>query len=537
MKSADYLENASTEDLTTVQSQVDLLREGLARLRAQLHGNQSTQHGSKAAASQPSQHRVRTGPSGYDGPLPEGDPCFMTASELSLAYRHHTLSPVEVVRALLERIDVVDKSLHAYVAVFADTAMARARRSESRFMADRPLSSLDGVPVALKDLFDIRGTVTGGGSKAFEHRVARSDAWLVRQLTRVGAIPLGKVALDELGIGDSAADGVPDRPKNPWNEDLSPGGSSSGPAVAIAARLCPIAWGTDTGGSVRFPAAWCGVVGLKPTLGSIGPAGCLPLSPTLDHIGPITRSVGDASLVMTTISAGPGSHKPQPTPDVAGHPPRAQCSLSNLRVGVPWNFVETEFRVDADTRLAYTAVVKYFERCGAKIIPVEFPWIDLEPTIYGTILTVEAFAQFRSLLLRPGELGRSTYRRLLVGCFLSPADYADAMHGRDLFNSSMDEVMNQVDVLILPTAPKPASVGASENPPGWLSPSFRHPFNVTGQPAVTVPAGLSGAGLPIGIQFVGSLSGDSELLSIVGEFEKDHPWQFLAPNSYGSSLG
>jgi aspartyl-tRNA(Asn)/glutamyl-tRNA(Gln) amidotransferase subunit A len=443
----------------------------------------------------------------------------MTAEELSVAYRHHTLSPVELLRATLERVGRVDKSLHAFVSVFADAAMADAQRSESRFMADRPLSPLDGVPVGVKDLFDILGTVTGGGSKALHHRPAKSNAWLVRRLAQVGAIPLGKLALDELGVGDSGADSVTDRPKNPWNRDLSPGGSSSGPAVAVAARLCPIAWGTDTGGSVRFPAAWCGVVGLKPTLGSIKAAGCLPLSPTLDHIGPITRSVGDISLVMNTIRRGDRLK----TSGLTSH------DLSNLRVGVPNNFVEVEASLDNDVRSAWLAVINYFAGRGARISSVALAGIELEPAIYGTIVSAEAFAKYRSLLPHPSELGRSTYRRLLVGAFLTPADHAHAMNGRELFCTLMLEAIKEVDVLILPTAPKPANRDPAGSPPNWLSQSYRHPFNVTGQPAVTVPAGISQAGLPIGIQFVGSVSGDTALLSIVAEYEKDHPWSSLAP--------
>jgi aspartyl-tRNA(Asn)/glutamyl-tRNA(Gln) amidotransferase subunit A len=432
----------------------------------------------------------------------------MTAGELSIAYRRRTLSPVEVLNATLERVTRIDKSLHAFVAVHADAAMACARRSEARFMIGTAFGPLDGVPVALKDLFDVSGSVTGSGSKAFEGNVAMSDAWLVRRLMHLGATPLGKLALDELGMGDSAADGVPNRPKNPWNTDLSPGGSSSGPAVATSARLCQVTWGTDTGGSVRFPAAWCGVVGFKPTLGRISTVGCLPLSPTLD-------------LVMEAIRGEPAGDDPAD---------RARRSKSSLRVGVPWNFVDTEFQLDADVRSAYTAMIDYFKLSGANITHVELPGMELEPTIYGTILSVEAFAQFRSLLLRPAELGSSTYRRLLVGAFLSPADYACALKGRDLFNGFMHEVMKGVDVLILPTAPNPATQSAGGDRPGWLSPSFRHPFNVTGQPAVTVPAGLSSAGLPIGIQMIGSVFGDDDVLAIAERYEQEHRWRLLAPD-------
>ncbi len=436
-------------------------------------------------------------------------------SWLSREYDERRLSPVELVEAMLARIEQIDGELHSFLEVTAESAREEARRSEAELMAGRRRGPLEGIPVALKDLIDMAGVRTTGGSAARRAaEVAQADAQMVATLRAGGAIVLGKNSLYELGMGLPMPGEWPTPARNPWDLERIPGGSSSGSAAAVQAGLCSGSYGTDTGGSIRGPAAYCGVVGLKPTTDLISRAGVLALSWTLDHVGPIGRTVADAAALL----AGAAGMAPLTLAD----------SIGGLRVGLPETLI-AGVEIEEDVERGFWSAVEALERLGAKRVPLELPNNDLTEAALMTIIGSEGLASHMPALADHPELfGRSARERLSAGLALTGADYVNALRLCDQVVAQMAELYDSVDVIaspvVLQVAPRKADF--ERNPP------HRTPFtgihNLTGGPAVTLPCALDRAGMPIGIQIAGPVRRDDLVMGVASVLERELDWQAAA---------
>jgi aspartyl-tRNA(Asn)/glutamyl-tRNA(Gln) amidotransferase subunit A len=462
--------------------------------------------------------------------IDESDVCYSSIRQLHQRFADRSLSPVDVTSAFLDRIAAANDELHAYLTVTAEIALTRARESERRFARRSPLGLLDGIPLALKDVYDTQGIRTTGQSAVFADRVPGSDAAAVERVAARGAVLLGKLALTELGAGVAMPSDVPPPARNPWDVGLSPGGSSSGPAVAVAAGLCVAALGTDAGGSIRDPAACCGVVGLKPTYGLVSRRGCIPLSWSLDTCGPITRTVEDCTILLGAIAGfDPADAGSADVPVPSLNAALEGRSVDRIRIGIPAQLIAAVGELDDEVRDAYDAALAALAGAGAHLEEVELPDMEHEPAVFATILNAEAFAFHRDkALAHPDLYGRSFYQRLVVGSLFTATDYLQALRGRSLICAGMKRTMASVDLLALPTRPRPAQpFGADAG--GWARPSLRHPFNVTKQPAVSIPCGWTRGGLPIGLQLVGRWFEESLLLSVARAYEQQHDWVSRRP--------
>jgi aspartyl-tRNA(Asn)/glutamyl-tRNA(Gln) amidotransferase subunit A len=434
-----------------------------------------------------------------------------TITALAAAIAAGKLSPVELTERCLARIERLDGRLHAFIIVDADRARARARELEAEATAGRLRGPLHGIPLAYKDLCHVAGLPTSCGTLTAEYFSAPVECTAVRRLSAAGAITLGKLNMTELALGpfgDNAHHGHVD---NPWRPGRISGGSSSGSGAATAAGLAIATLGSDTGGSIRLPAACCGVVGLKPTYGRVSRAGVMPLSWSLDHLGPLTRTVRDAAIVLGVI-AGPDPHdataSPQPVMDYVGG---IDAGVRGLRVGVPENYYFTD--VDTEVATAVRAALGTLESLGAAVRPIRVPDPEVMAGVCNVIGRAESAAIHARLAKeRPHELQPAVRARLEVGFRVSAVDYVQALRLRArLTREFAAEVFGDVDVVIAPAIPEPApSLEAVTSGPvetvvqrmGRFS-RLTRPFNGLGLPALAVPCGFSAQGLPVALQIVG----------------------------------
>ena len=429
---------------------------------------------------------------------------FLTIVEAASLIAAKKLSPVELTRACLERIQRHDVTLNSFIHLTEAEALAAARTAESEIMQGRLRGPLHGLPLALKDIFDVKGVPTTAHSRLLAGNVARRNAMCVERLADAGAIILGKLALHEFALGGPSWD-LPWPPaRNPWNVQHLTGGSSSGPAVAIAAGLALAALGSDTGGSIRAPAAYCGIVGLKPTYGRVSRSGVFPLAYSLDHVGPMAWSVEDCAILLGAIAGYDGSDPgsaDQPVPDFRASIGR---SIKGLRVGVVRHFHEADIPVSDATLRGIQSAIDVLEEAGAQIREVKLsPPIDWR-AVGLLIMLVEGFAiHERWLQTRLHEYGELLRDRLSLGGLISGADYLQAQRRRRELCSELAAVMSDLDVLLTATvtseAPRLGDV------PKWAMldrPNFLSPFNITGYPAMSVCTGYGADGLPVAAQLV-----------------------------------
>lgn len=447
-----------------------------------------------------------------------------------------TVSPVETVQAYLTRIVKLDGRFKSYLAVFADSATEAAKSAEAALARGDTLGPLHGVPVAVKDLFDVEGRPTTGGSR-FLTRPAASDSTVVKRLRSAGAIVLGKLNTQEFAYGAEGTNPHYGTPWNPWDEVTHhlPGGSSSGAGVAVAAGLAPSAIGSDTGGSIRMPAACCGTVGLKPTYGRVTRTGLLPLAWSLDHAGPLTRSVADAAAILAAIAgcdpSDPSSSQ-LPVPDyVAG----LTRSVRGLHVGLLHEYVE---QAGDEVQAAIAAAVKTLEDLGCTVREVTVSEARYSRGAAFAILAPEAMAYHEPLLRQhASEYAPEIRQRILVGRFLSATDYIKGQRARVLIRRGVDAVLQGVDCLLAPTVPIPAPpvtatevfVGNRTETPRWALSMFTHLFNVTGHPVLAVPCGFSRGGLPLSLQFIGRMFDEMTILRLGDAYEGATEWHTRRP--------
>ena len=455
-------------------------------------------------------------------------PPLRTLSITSLArlLRSRAVTAPSVVEECLAQIAEDDPGLNAFITVMADAARADARRADEEIMAGRYRGSLHGVPVTVKDVIDVGGVPTTAASRVRAGHVARDDAPVVARLREAGAVLIGKCNLHEFAFGTTGEDSAFGPTRNPYDRSRSPGGSSSGSAAAIAAGLSYASVGTDTGGSIRIPAAACGLVGLKPAFGDLPCDGVVMLSRSLDHVGPIARTVRDVWLLYRAM-AGEACAAADGTDDTARPPTRPSThDPQRIRLGL----LRTYFleHLDAGVRHSFDQAIERLQRAGCTVREVEIEHSADIASIYRHISTSEAAAcHARTLDSRPQDYTPDVRSRLEMGRSVLPDDYARAQRGRQRLREQVDEALNGQqqsphDALVLPTLPIPAPLlGAASVPVGGMSESVRtvmlrltQLFNLTGHPAISIPCGATPEGLPCGLQLVGSAGGTADLLRV-----------------------
>jgi aspartyl-tRNA(Asn)/glutamyl-tRNA(Gln) amidotransferase subunit A len=460
------------------------------------------------------------------------EPCFLSIAEAASLIAAKRLSPVELTRAYLDRIERLNDTLHAYVRVLHDDALAATREAEAEIMAGRHRGPLHGVPIGLKDIYDTAGIATEGGSQLCLGRVPAEDATTTRLLKQAGAVLLGKLTTWEFAIGGTAFDTPFPPARNPWNIAHDPAGSSSGSGAAVAAGLCAMAMGSDTGGSIRWPAAWCGLAGLKPTYGRVSRAGIMPLSFSLDHAGPLTWTVEDAAIALQAIAG----HDPcdlasanRPIPDYRAS--LVASDLKSTRLGVPRAMFERDCLASPEMLAAFNKSLEVLRELGAGIAEIELPPLALYNATAFLIARAEGFAiHEKTLRERPQDYGALARDRLTIGAYIRASDMVQAMRRRLMLVEATMAAMRGLDALLLPTAPDPAPRLAELAPYfGNQRPTYMRPFNLTGQPALAVCNGFDEAGLPLSMQIVGRCFDEATVLRIGNAYERATSWRERRP--------
>jgi len=460
-----------------------------------------------------------------------------TIDGLAAAIRERKASAVEVTTECLERIGRLDRRLRAFITVDAEGALASARALDADAAAGRWRGALHGVPLAYKDLCHIRGLPTSCGTKTAEYFTAEHDATAVSRLRAAGAITLGKLNMTELALGpfgDNAHHGHAD---NPWRAGHLTGGSSSGSGVAVAAALALGALGTDTGGSIRLPAACCGIVGLKPTYGRVSRAGVMPLSWSNDHVGPMARTVRDAARLLQVIAGrdprdGTSSHRA--VPDYAA---RIDEGVSGLRVAVPENYFF--HGLDDEMTAGVRAAIRLLETLGARVMELRVPDPEVMSDVCNVIARCESAAVHTRLVReRPEEIQPVVRARLELGFRIPAHDYLQALRLRArLARAFIRDVFAETDVLVAPVVPEPAPprAHATEGDTSEIAARqgrfsrLTRPFNGLGLPALAVPCGFSRQGLPLAFQIVGRPFDEATVLRAGHAYERSAGWHRRRP--------
>jgi len=455
----------------------------------------------------------------------------MTAVEASRAFATKKLSPVELMTALLARIDALDPKLHAFIRLDAEAAMAAAKSAEQEIAAGRIRGPLHGVPVGIKDIINVAGLPTTCHSKILLDNIAESDSVVVGKLRQAGAIMMGKLSTHEFAIGGPSHDLPFPAARNPWNPDHHPGGSSSGSGAGVCGGLFPVALGTDTGGSVRNPASACGIVGLKPTYGLVSRRGVFPLSFTLDHIGPLTRTVADNALMLDTI-AGHDPEDPGSSATQSRYFGRMlDRGVRGLRIGFIRHFHERDMPAHPEVTAALEDVARVLQAEGAEVQTVEIPSLNEFSNINRVILCSEAWSIHAPWLrTRPGDYGQLSRRRLMPGAFMNAGDYVGAQRRRLELIAAVEDKLRDFDILMCASSMDPASniLDAAETARTYPR-QARTPFNVTGHPALAMMSGLASTGLPTSVQFVGRYFDDATVFRVAAAYERATHWAAKKP--------
>jgi len=464
------------------------------------------------------------------------DLCWLPALELASLIRAKKVSPVEVTEAVLARIERLNPALNAFCTVTTEEARDAAQAAEVSVMTGEELGRLHGVPVSAKDLVFTRRVLTTGGSRLFAEHVPEEDAVCVERLKGAGAVLIGKTSTPEFGhkgVTESPLLGVT---RNPWNPSLTPGGSSGGAGAAVAAGLGPLAVGTDAGGSIRIPASFCGIYGLKPSFGRVPQAPGFPGWETLSVTGPMTRTVRDAAA-MLDVMAGPDDRDRLSLPHDAGAPFLEACDAGLAGLSVGWTADLAHARVDPEVAELCAAAAELFEGLGCHVEVVTPGWDD-PAEIFRTLAPAEIYGAWAARLVdSEDQLDRSLVALLRHGQSITAEQYLAAARRRHEFWTDVQRFLARFDLLLMPTvAVPPFEVGrpglneidGQPVPPlGWMP--FTFPFNLTGQPAATVPVGMTSSGLPVGLQIVGRRFADRTVLAASAAFEAARPWAERRP--------
>jgi len=453
---------------------------------------------------------------------------------IAKAVQTHQRTAVEVAEEALAKAEAHQDEWHAFITLTPELARKQAEQVDQWLAEDKRLP-LAGVPFAVKDLFDVGGVATTCGSKVFVDRVAAADAAVVRRLVAAGAVLLGKLNLHECAFGFTGENPHFGDCKNPWDRERIAGGSSSGSAVAVALGICPFTIGSDTGGSIRHPAALCGLVGLKPTYGRVSRSGGVPLSWTMDHVGPLARTATEAAAVLQVIAGRDEADETSSNRPVPDYTAELARPLTGLRIGLPknWFFEALEPEVAA----AVDAAVAQLVKLGARKVEVTLPYMDEAVGAHRAIIFSEASSYYQPYLATAQQPGRPQFgdaiRPLLEAGLLFPAvDYLRAQRMRRTIRAAWSKVFSEVDCLITPTSPLVATHFGQQTAElaGGAKPLVRAyldltlPFNLSGHPAVSVPCGFSRDGLPIGAQVVGKPFAEGIVLRVAHQFQQVTDW-------------
>jgi aspartyl-tRNA(Asn)/glutamyl-tRNA(Gln) amidotransferase subunit A len=434
---------------------------------------------------------------------------MMTIAEFGRRLRAGDVTSEQVTEECLQRIEADNRRLNAFITVMADDARRRAREADAELAAGRDRGALHGVPVSIKDLFDVRGVPTTAASRVRDGHVAERDAPAIAHLLQAGAVLVGKTNLHEFAFGTTNEDSAFGAARNPHDPARSPGGSSGGSAASVAAGMALATVGTDTGGSIRIPAAACGLVGLKPSIGEVPTDGVVPLSRTMDHVGPLATTVADAALVHHALLGDAGATTPAPMP-VAG-----------LRLAIPRPYFCD--LLDDEVRAGFEEAVERLRTAGAHVSDIEIQHArDIAP-IYLHLVLAEAAAYHAPMLDTVADRYTAPVRlRLEMGRYVLAEDYVRALAGREVLKREVDAALAQHDALLLPTLPIPAPligastvrIGSAVEPVRNVMLRLTQPFNVTGNPAISIPSGVTAGGLPCGAQLVGCRGQTDALLRV-----------------------
>ena len=467
------------------------------------------------------------------------------------------VSAVDVCRAALNRIAALNPTLNAFNLVDADRALAKAAEIDRQTTAGVPLGPLAGVPVALKDNLCVRGMRTTASSLILERFVPPYDATVVARLEAAGAVVVGKTNCDEFAMGSSTENSAFGPVRNPWASDRTPGGSSGGSAAAVAAGCVPLALGSDTGGSIRQPAAFCGVVGLKPTYGRVSRYGLLAFASSLDQIGPIARTAADAALALTVIAGADPADATSSREAVPDFTAALGGGMKGLRIGVPRSFVTVG--VDAGVQRTFESALETLRDAGAALVDIELPHAKYAIPVYYLVATAEASsnlarydgvrygyrssraadASVREMYARSRDegFGPEVKRRIMLGTYVLSAGYYDAFYlkaqqVRTLLRSDYQQAFEKVDAVAMPTSPiPPFRLGEKTEDPlqMYLADTFTVSAPLAGLPAISVPCGFVDGALPVGLQLTGRMFDESTLLRIAEAYERLTAWHQRTP--------
>jgi aspartyl-tRNA(Asn)/glutamyl-tRNA(Gln) amidotransferase subunit A len=455
---------------------------------------------------------------------------FLTIAEASRLIATRKVSPVELTEACLGRIASFDRQLDSFVTLTAERARAEAKKAEAAIMASGPAGRMHGIPYCLKDIFDTAGIRTTAMSKQLADNVPTRDAHTQEKLAAAGGVLLGKNATWEFAHGGPSWDILFPPARNPWDRTCSPAGSSSGSAAAVAAGFAPATLGSDTGGSIRGPAALCGIAGLKPTYGLVSRRGVIPNCFSHDHVGPLAWTTEDVAILLQIIAG----HDPQDPGSAHVEIPDYSASLTRdvkgLVIGVPEKWLKEELPPTPATMAAFEAALDVFRGLGAIVRPITLPSLQQFDDTKKLIAVAELFTiHGENLRKRPELFGASLRYRIIAGGLVRAEDYIQAMRLRSELARSLQSVLATVDLLMMPTS-EPA--GKLEPvPPSTLftRPSFTSPFNVGGNPALSICSGFDTRGLPFSLQIVGKLFDEATVLRAGDAYEKATPWRSKRP--------
>jgi aspartyl-tRNA(Asn)/glutamyl-tRNA(Gln) amidotransferase subunit A len=457
-----------------------------------------------------------------------------TISEAGEWLRSGKITAAALTAALLAKASATQDTLAAFITLMEDQALAAARQADAELKRGLDRGPLHGIPIGVKDIIATRDAPTTANSRILDPAWgARDDATVVRKLRAAGAIIVGKLGLHEFAIGWPDPDTGFRIPKNPWNLAHSPGGSSSGTGVAVAAGLILGGLGTDTGGSIRGPASYCGISGIKQTFGRVSKEGCVPLGYSLDNIGPMTRTVRDCAL-MLQVMAGFDPLDPctvdVPVPDMLG---LMDGSLAGVKIGVPRDYFFDVPELNAETKAACLAAIDVMVAAGASARDVPFPHAEAGRIASRVIMTSEAYAYHEpDLQTRPELYGKYTRQSIRQGAFFGGADYVQADRVRSLIKAEAAAALADVDVLITPTTVNLAPTFEGYNPDSMLAmPSFTAIWNLTGLPALSLCCGFSAGGLPIGLQIIGKPFAEPMVFKVGDAYQSLTSWHARMPES------
>jgi aspartyl-tRNA(Asn)/glutamyl-tRNA(Gln) amidotransferase subunit A len=454
-----------------------------------------------------------------------------TIAEAAKQIAAKQLSPVELTQACLDRVKALDGRLHAFVHLTEERALAEARQAEAAIMAGGPKGPLHGIPIGLKDIVDTKGILTTCQSKILRDNIPDSNATCAAKLAAARTVLIGKTTTHEFADGGPSFD-LPKPPaRNPWNTDHFTAGSSSGTGAAVAAGLVLGGIGTDTGGSIRGPAALCGIAGIKPTYGLVSRAGVAPAAFSLDHIGPMAWTAEDCALMLQALAGHDPRDPASADRPVPNYTAALGSGIKGLKIGVIHHFHEVDYKVSAGTQRGIDGAISTFRDLGAEIREVQLsPLQDWQACGSLISITERASAYDEWARTRLGDFSERVQRRLMLGALVSGVDYVQAVRRRRELRAELKAAMAGLDIVV--TAAAPGEAPKIDNVPIWDvfdRPSFTIPFNVAGYPAISICAGYGEGGLPIAVQLVGKPFDEAMVFRVADAFEKATPYRSTRP--------